>query len=93
MLDMYRTPVLTAATGVSGGSMIISAVLIWLLVALIAVICAVVVTSKKKSSLKDYGPIPAAGPVEQVMQLKQLLDAGAITQEEFDRKIKELLDL
>lgn len=32
-------------------------------------------------------------PVEQVKELKELLDIGAITQEEFDRKKKELLGL
>lgn len=32
-------------------------------------------------------------PVEQVKELKELLDMGAISQEEFDKKKKELLDL
>ena len=32
-------------------------------------------------------------PVEQVKELKELLDMGAITQDEFDRKKKELLGL
>jgi Zn-dependent protease len=62
--------------------MIISAVLIWLLVALIAVICAVVMTSKKKCRLKDYGPIPAAGPMEQGEEIICALAgpvAGAMT--------------
>ena len=32
-------------------------------------------------------------PVEQVKELKELLDIGAISQEEFDKKKKELLNL
>lgn len=32
-------------------------------------------------------------PIEQIKDLKELLDIGAITQEEFDRKKKELLNL
>ena len=32
-------------------------------------------------------------PVEQVKELKELLDMGAISQEEFDKKKKELLNL
>lgn len=32
-------------------------------------------------------------PVEQVKELKELLDMGVISQEEFDKKKKELLDL
>ncbi len=32
-------------------------------------------------------------PIEQVKDLKELLDIGAITQEEFDKKKKELLNL
>ena len=32
-------------------------------------------------------------PVEQVKELKELLDMGTISQEEFDKKKKELLDL
>ena len=31
--------------------------------------------------------------IEQVKQLKELLDMGALTQDEFDRKKKELLNL
>ena len=36
---------------------------------------------------------PAAIPVEQLKALKELLDAGILTQDEFDRKKKELLGL
>ena len=42
---------------------------------------------KKESKPKEENPI------EQVKQLKELLDMGAITQEEFDAKKKELLGL
>lgn len=42
---------------------------------------------KKESKPKEENPI------EQVKQLKELLDMGAITQEEFDVKKKELLGL
>jgi len=38
-------------------------------------------------------PAPAADPAEQIMKLKELLDMGALTQEEFDLKKKEILGL
>ncbi len=41
----------------------------------------------------DGGAGPSASPIEQVKQLKELLDMGALTQEEFDKKKKELLGL
>ena len=37
--------------------------------------------------------VASKSSVEQVKELKELLDIGAITQEEFDRKKKELLGL
>lgn len=36
---------------------------------------------------------PAADPLDEIKKLKGLLDIGAITQEEFDAKKKQLLDL
>ena len=36
---------------------------------------------------------PAADPLDKIKKLKGLLDIGAITQEEFDAKKKQLLDL
>ena len=51
-------------------------------------------------SVSQAGAAPSAGDsasgsnaIEQVKQLKELLDMGALTQEEFDRKKKELLKL
>ena len=41
----------------------------------------------------EPAPAPAAIPVEQLKALKELLDAGILTQDEFDRKKKELLGL
>lgn len=40
-------------------------------------------------------PIPTSAPsaADEVLKLKQLLDAGVLTQEEFDKKKKELLGL
>jgi hypothetical protein len=37
--------------------------------------------------------LPASDPTEEILKYKKLLDAGAITQEEFDAKKKELLGL
>jgi predicted Zn-dependent peptidase len=40
------------------------------------------------------GPAPAAmDPYEELKKLKELLDMGIVTQEEFDAKKKKLLDL
>ncbi|MDE7050542.1 MAG: SHOCT domain-containing protein, partial [Lactobacillus sp.] len=36
---------------------------------------------------------PASDPLDEIKKLKGLLDIGAITQEEFDAKKKQLLDL
>ena len=36
---------------------------------------------------------PATDPLDEIKKLKGLLDIGAITQEEFDAKKKQLLDL
>lgn len=38
-------------------------------------------------------PAPVADPIEQVKKLKELLDMGVLTQEEFDAKKRELLGL
>ena len=38
-------------------------------------------------------PAAAISPAEEVMKLKNLLDMGVLTQEEFDKKKKELLGL
>lgn len=38
-------------------------------------------------------PVPASSPVDEVLKLKQLLDAGVLSQEEFDKKKKEILGL
>lgn len=38
-------------------------------------------------------PSPAADPLDEIKKLKGLLDMGAITQEEFDAKKKQLLNL
>lgn len=45
---------------------------------------------KKISHASDA---PSKDPIEEVKRLKELLDIGAITQEEFDTKKKELLNL
>ena len=45
---------------------------------------------KKISHASDT---PSKDPIEEVKRLKELLDIGAITQEEFDTKKKELLNL
>ncbi|MBR56932.1 MAG: hypothetical protein CMH54_02620 [Myxococcales bacterium] len=37
-------------------------------------------------------PAPEPNETEQIFELKKLLDAGAITQEEFEQKKSELLD-
>ena len=37
-------------------------------------------------------PVPEQGAAAKIMELKSLLDAGAITQEEFDQKKAELLE-
>ena len=38
-------------------------------------------------------PSPDSDPADKILKFKALLDAGAITQEEFDQKKKQLLDL
>lgn len=52
--------------------------------------------SEAAGQLQDsQSAIPAAGqdPYEELKKLKELLDLGIITQEEFDTKKKQLLDL
>jgi len=41
---------------------------------------------------KRVAPVPAADPFEQIKKLKDLLDSGIITQEEFEEKKKKLLE-
>lgn len=47
----------------------------------------------KVDELKGQGAPAASGGADEIMKFKQLLDAGAITQEEFDAKKKQLLGL
>lgn len=65
----------------------------------IDVICALkdmVVSLHKKETAPPVPPPPAPGrpatPAEELRQYKQLLDSGAITREEYERKKRELLD-
>ena len=48
---------------------------------------------KAPDSQTDKPPASAADPYEELKKLKELLDLGIITQEEFDTKKKQLLDL
>lgn len=53
-----------------------------------------IVTNPQNGILVEENPtLNVTSPVEQIKQLKELLDIGAITQEEFDIKKKELLRL
>ena len=45
----------------------------------------------KKNSIQAQNNIPSVA--DELLKFKQLLDAGVITQEEFDKKKKELLNL
>lgn len=38
-------------------------------------------------------PLPRAGMADEILKYKELLDAGILSQEEFDAKKKQLLDL
>lgn len=49
--------------------------------------------AKKASSLKQQSSTESVDPIEEVKKYKELLDIGAITQDEFDAKKKELLGL
>jgi hypothetical protein len=50
-------------------------------------------SENEEADAYDESAGPSASPIEQVKQLKELLDMGALTQEEFDKKKKELLGL
>lgn len=90
MLVLLTSLVLTAAPGVGGGSIFIS---LWGIAVIVAIICIVIAAKKKKSQTKTQEPTSTTERVEQLTQLKDLLDSGAITQEEFDQKKKELINL
>jgi hypothetical protein len=47
----------------------------------------------KRSKSMGYAPAPAASTADELKKFKDLLDAGIITQEEFDAKKKQLLGL
>lgn len=68
-----------------------SIVMIILMLAILVVF--VVKNSKKKPKQTNIEAKQELGRVEKLTKLKELLDAGAITQEEFDEKKKELLNL
>lgn len=86
--------------------MIIDRSTIWEVLNILSLICILLqilvlfVFKNKKSELsKDYSlPLatiedPTIGNADRIMKYKELLDMGVITQEEFEEKKKELLDL
>ena len=50
-------------------------------------------TTELPTNQKEKSENNTSNPYEEVKQLKELLDMGIITQEEFDQKKKDLLDL
>ena len=90
MFIMFNSPILTAAPGVGCGSVITTILGIAILA---AIVCIVLAAKKGKSQPKAHEPASTTERVEQLTQLKGLLDSGAITQEEFDQKKKEFLNL
>lgn len=68
-----------------------SVVMIILMIAVLVIL--VVKESKKKPKQTNIEAKHELGRVEKLTKLKELLDAGAITQEEFDEKKNELLNL
>lgn len=50
-------------------------------------------TSNEEAAAKEETITPEQAPIQEIKQFKELLDAGILTQEEFDKKKKELLNL
>lgn len=50
-------------------------------------------TIQKAREINNRNKTTDASPAEQVKQMKELLDMGIITEEEFEKKKKELLGL
>ena len=91
MFAMFNSPILTAVTrGVSIGG-IVTTILGLAIIA--AIVCIVLAANKRKNLPKAHESASTTERVEQLTQLKELLDSGAITQEEFDQKKKEFLNL
>ncbi|KRK74146.1 hypothetical protein FD02_GL000741 [Lacticaseibacillus nasuensis JCM 17158] len=52
-----------------------------------------IVEEKIKEAHQPYGVVKQTSDLDELKKLKDLLDAGAVTQEEFDAKKKQILGL
>lgn len=64
----------------------------WMLF-IVAIIHVSIIPDKNASPVVRRSPPPTAGTADEIMKYKVLLDSGAITQEEFKAKKKQLLNL